>query len=65
MKDNQTSTKIPPKTCPNCGARIIRPSRQDRSKSYPYKTAVQYLCGSVASEQWSPPLIYCVKPVDN
>lgn len=56
--------KTPSNTCPNCGAGIKHPSRQDPSKSYPYKMAVQYLCGSIASENWSPPLIYCAKAVD-
>lgn len=52
---------IPPNKCPNCGAGVLKPSRQDPSKNYPYMTAVQYKCGSIASENWNPPLIYCRK----
>ena len=49
-----------PDRCPNCGAPVAKASRPDMSKMYACSTPTIYKCGSVASPDWSPPLIYCV-----
>ena len=47
----------PPLKCPGCGAKIKQASRPRNQYKYDtYMTSVIYECGTVASENWSPPV---------
>ena len=45
------------KKCPNCGAPQKRPATVERTHSGTRVYPTTYLCGSVDSPNWSPPII--------